>query len=180
MELIFLDLETTGLDPKRHRIVQLAATVVDAETLNPITVHGRRCGFAADVYTPLRGWDGADGPAVDMHRETGLYQRSQDPATALDIEDVERLLARWLYGQPEPRILAGDSVHFDRAFLYEHMPGVLALFHHRQVDVSTLGVLAKAGWLPKAEVDEPNHHDAMADCLASIEKLKQYRQWIVG
>lgn len=171
MELIFVDLETTGLSPKRHTIVEIGAVAVDALALAPVPGVEP---FQATIYTTRFDWDFADKPALEMHMGTGLYERSRLPS-AIMREDAEQRFAAWLQARPERRIMAGDSVHFDRAFLAEHMPGIVDLFYHRQVDVSTLAMLMRAWDGPAPDVAGPNHHEALADCYASIEKLKHYR-----
>lgn len=166
MSLIFLDLETTGLDPALGMILEVAACAV-SPTLEPTS------GFAA-VISPRRSGlslPPMDSVVIEMHQKNGLF-------AALDVEghdfaNVYGGLREWLETQgPGPHTLAGDSVHFDYRWLLNEMPHVAKMFSHRLLDVSAFRVARELRGLPPCDIVGPAAHRAQADVLASIAKAR--------
>jgi oligoribonuclease len=153
--LIALDIETTGLNPDTNCILQLAMVEVDPETLQQVGEP-----FAMDVHDYVRA----------MHAKTGLLGRLAGAETR---SHVQRAAMRWLDGKR--CTVLGDSVHFDMAFLRVHMPALHACFSHRILDTTSIWL---GLGLSKPETKNDNEHDALADALFSIEKLRSFRKQV--
>lgn len=167
MAVIFLDLETTGLDPANDRILEIACAHVDAQ-LQPLA------GWHS-VIRPNPGIALAmDDPYVrDMHTQNGLLAELE-AGVGLTISEAQPQLAAWLAALgPGPHTLAGDSVHFDLGFLRSWMPVVAEMFSHRLLDVSAFRVAREHLGMPIA-AKGPGAHRAREDVMASIEKLRYY------
>ena len=165
MALIFLDLETTGLDPQTSRILEIAAARVDNQ-LNPVS------GFTA-IVRPIEPVERL--PIVDkvreMHTVNGLLAEIAGPA-AIRLMDVAAPFLAWIDAQgPETHTLAGDSVHFDMSFLRVWLPYVAARFSHRLLDVSAFRVAREYRGMPECPVQGGGHR-AQSDTLASIAKAR--------
>lgn len=175
MALIFLDIETTGLDPVRDMILEVAALRVDVNTFEPAD------GFQA-VISPQKS--GVKMPQPDeyvtaMHTANGLFK---DIATGggYSFSEVYSGLKAWLEKQgADKHTLAGDSVHFDLGFLKVEMPHVAALFSHRLFDVSTFRVGRALRGLPPCDIVGATQHRAAADVMASIVKARWHLSRVV-
>ncbi len=173
MKLWWLDLETTGLDPRRHEILEIGVAIADLE----------RPFQAVDTYhavTPFNVSDEALDPfIVDMHTKNGLLAECRESPTAKSYPQIEEELLKLIpigLAREEMPVLAGSSIHFDHSFLEAHMPNLAKKFSHRHYDVSSvklfcmsLGMLK----LPRAEA-----HRAMADIHESIEHAQLCAEWI--
>lgn len=168
--LVWMDLEMTGLDPTPHVIVEIATIVTDAD-LN-VLAEGPNLAIrrTEDELARIEAW------SARTHAASGLLDRVRasdiDPAAA-ERQTVD-FLRRWVPAGASP--LCGNSIHQDRRFLRREMPVLDAYFHYRIVDVSTIKELAKR-WYPKAgsPPQKPEAHLAMADVRESIAELKWYR-----
>ncbi len=160
---VWVDLETTGLDPELHKILEFAVIV----THRNLTEIFR---YETLVDGPLEGMNGF---VLDMHTKSGLIEahEKQEPARLKDVEQIV-LSALRKYEIPKGKAyLCGNSVHFDRKFLAKHMPDLLAHLHYRQLDVSTLKIV----WGDVLPFDKGEaHHRAMLDLEASISEYKHY------
>jgi oligoribonuclease len=165
MKLLWLDLETTGLDPDVRSIIQLGMVVTD-EHLHELG----RFESVVHCHAPFGAWDRA---AWDMHEKTGLKDlAAKAPFSSVEVEILARGFLQKHLGE-EKATLAGNSVHFDRAFLYAHMPRVLQYVTHRHLDVSVFKVIGQMyGW--PAWQGAPAH-TALADIESSIASFKAYR-----
>ncbi|WP_404298296.1 oligoribonuclease [Halomonas sp.] len=168
--LVWIDLEMTGLDPNRERIIEVATLVTDAE-LNVVAE-----GPMIAVKQPDDLLDAMDAWCTKTHGESGLTARVR--ASVIDTAQAERQTLAFLREHVEPGTspMCGNSVHQDRRFLEREMPGLLAFFHYRNLDVSTLKELAKR-WNPGAMAGfhKRNVHLAMDDIKESIAELAHYR-----
>ncbi|MDR5868705.1 oligoribonuclease [Halomonas koreensis] len=169
--LVWIDLEMTGLDPNRERIIEVATLVTDAD-LNVVAE-----GPVIAVHQPDSLLEAMDDWNQKTHGASGLVERVK--ASAVDTAEAERLTLEFLNAHVAPGSspMCGNSVHQDRRFLEREMPELLAFFHYRNLDVSTLKELAKR-WNPGALVGfgKRNVHLAMDDIKESIAELAHYRQ----
>lgn len=171
--LVWLDLEMTGLDPARCTILEIATIVTD-EQLNILAE-----GPALAVHQPPRVLARMEPWSRKQHAKSGLTARVQASRVTLRQAESQTLafLKRW--SRPGILPLCGNSVHHDRRFLLTYMPRLHAWFHYRNVDVSTVKELARrwypAGWAPPRKAST---HLALEDIRASIAELRHYRSRI--
>lgn len=171
---IWVDLEMTGLDPERERIIELACVVTDTD-LNVLAV-----GPEFVIHQPQSLLDQMDAWNQQHHGDSGLIARVQQSAISEAQAEAATLafLRQWV--QPGQAPLAGNSIGQDRRFLVRYMPELAAFFHYRNLDVSTLKILADA-WRPdiKAGFQKRNAHRALDDIYESIEELRHYRRHLL-
>lgn len=167
--LVWIDLEMTGLDPASHVILQAALVVTNA-ALEPLAEVGVVVGATDDELARM-------SPFVrEMHTRTGLIERVRASTTGL--AQAERLLldcaAAWC---PAPATLCGNSIWNDRRFIARYMPALDAHLHYRVVDVSSIKVLAQRWYGQEAVFEKPaaGAHDATVDVHQSIAELRHYR-----
>lgn len=169
--LVWIDLEMTGLDPEKERIIEVATLVTDAE-LNVVAE-----GPVIAVRQPDALLEAMDEWCTKTHGESGLTARVQ--ASDIDTGEAERRTLEFLREHVDSGTspMCGNSVHQDRRFLEREMPELLAFFHYRNLDVSTLKELAKR-WNPGAMAGfrKRNVHLAMDDIKESIAELAHYRE----
>lgn len=170
--LVWIDLEMTGLDVDAHVIVQAALIVTDGE-LNPLET------YCTDIWQPESELAKMVPFVRKMHEKTGLLDRVRNCEVDLGRAEQELLqrVAGWCPYRP---ILCGNSIHADRRFIDRYMPALGGYLHYRMVDVSSLKVLSKL-WYPGVEQFEKskqNEHDALFDIQQSIDELKHYRETI--
>jgi oligoribonuclease len=168
--LIWIDLEMTGLHPETDRIIEVATIVTDRD-LNilaegpVIAVHQSDATLAA-----MDAWNtrthGASGLTARV-RESRLDEAAAEQATI-------EFLAQWVQAGASP--ICGNSICQDRRFLARHMPTLERYFHYRNLDVSTLKELAKR-WAPAVleGVVKGHSHQALDDVRESISELAHYR-----
>lgn len=177
-KLIWIDLETTGLHPKYNRILEVAA--FESTTEDPFNVKHL---YEAVLRWPPEGDETPGMPPDDkvwrMHERTGLWERCRD-VSAKDRWDVERELSNAIGPRPPKYenypVLAGSSVHFDRAFIREHLPYVDMMFHHRHYDVSSIKMFCRQQGMPRIEPREV--HKAADDILESVSHARQCAEWL--
>ncbi len=169
--LIWIDLEMTGLDPERDRIIEIATLVTDAD-LNilaegpVIAVHQ-----SAEQMALMDEWN------VRTHTGSGLTERvsqSQYDDRAAELATLE-FLKQWVPANASP--ICGNSIGQDRRFLYKYMPELEEWFHYRAVDVSTLKELARR-WKPEIlpGFKKAGTHQALDDIRESVAELRYYRE----
>jgi len=172
--LIWIDLEMTGLDPEGDRIIEIATLVTDAN----LRVLAE--GPAMAVFQPQARLDGMDNWNTKQHNGSGLVARVQ--ASDIDEQAAERatldFLAQYVPKGKSP--MCGNSICQDRRFLVRYMPELEAFFHYRHIDVSTLKELARR-WAPEVATgfSKTSSHLAMDDIKDSIEELSYYRQTLL-
>lgn len=171
--LVWIDLEMTGLEPKRHVIVEIAAIITDAN-LNII-------GKGLDIVVQATEEELAemDDFVTNMHNSSGLTEEIKAASTTLAEAETAVLELIEKHCDPEhPAPLAGNSIATDRAFIREYMPRLDEALHYRMIDVSTIKELARR-WHPRAYFNQPDKglaHRALADIVESIRELDYYRR----
>lgn len=172
--LIWIDLEMTGLDPDNDVIIEIATIVTDAH-LN-ILAEGPVFAVSQDKAI----LDGMDEWNTRQHGQSGLTQRVLE--STVDAEQAEQttieFLQQWVPAGKSP--ICGNSICQDRRFLVRGMPKLERYFHYRNLDVSTLKELARR-WAPEvlAGVKKQGAHLALDDIKDSIEELKYYREHFI-
>ncbi len=172
--LIWIDLEMTGLDPAADRIIEIATIVTDAD-LNEVAE-----GPVIAVRQPRERLDAMDEWNTRQHNASGLVQRvleSSHGEREAELATIEFLAAHVAEGASP---MCGNSICQDRRFLANYMPALEGFFHYRNLDVSTLKILAGL-WAPdvSAGVRKQSAHLALADIRDSIAELRHYREhWL--
>jgi oligoribonuclease len=168
--LIWIDLEMTGLSPERDVIIEIATIVTDAD-LNVLAE-----GPALAIHQCDAVLAGMDEWNTRQHGSSGLAERVR--TSAVTTRDAERatldFLAEWVPAGKSP--MCGNSICQDRRFLARHMPRLEAYFMYRNLDVSTLKELARR-WYPDvfSGFSKQSSHLALDDIRDSIAELKHYR-----
>lgn len=169
--IIWMDMEMSGLDPDKDRILEVAVLVTDAE-LNVVAE-----GPNLIVHQPDEVLEAMDEWNTKHHGQSGLTKRVRE--STVDEGQVSAALLEFLGQHTEKKKapLAGNSIHQDRRFVARYLPEVEDWLHYRNVDVSTIKELAKR-WYPKQYSGRPvkkGSHRAMDDLTESIDELRYYR-----
>ena len=172
--LIWIDLEMTGLDPQRDQIIEIATVVTDAN----LAVIAQ--GPVIAIHQPESILRAMDEWNTSHHRDSGLTERvNQSNISATDAEQ-ETLEFLRRHVPPGKSPMCGNSICQDRRFMARLMPELEAFFHYRNLDVSTLKELAR---LWKSELvdgfSKKGAHLALDDILESIDELKYYREHFI-
>jgi len=168
--LIWIDLEMTGLDPYQDNIIEIATVVTD-NALNVIEEGPSLAIHQSDeLLAAMDEWN------TRQHGQSGLVERVRQ--SHINLKTAEQLtlafLKRLVPRNTSP--MCGNTVSQDRRFLYHYMPELEEYFHYRHIDVSTLKELAKR-WKPKLpEIQKQSKHLAKDDIYESITELKYYRK----
>jgi len=169
--LVWIDLEMTGLSPENDRIIEIAVVVTDAQLGNRVE------GPVFAVHQSDATLDAMDAWNKGTHGKSGLIDRVK--ASAVDEASAAAQLIEFLkqYVPKNTSPMCGNSICQDRRFLAIHMPQLEAFFHYRNLDVSTLKELAKR-WKPEilAGFKKAQAHTALADIHESIDELAYYRE----
>ncbi len=169
--LVWLDMEMTGLDPERERIIEVAVVVTDANlevvAEGPVLVVHQ----SNELLDAMDNWNQA------THSKSGLIEKVK--ASTLTEAAAEAQLLEFLrqYVPAGKSPLCGNTISQDRRFMERYMPELEAFFHYRNLDVSTLKELARR-WRPEIYRGfvKQSKHEALADVYESIDELKYYRE----
>jgi len=168
LKMVWVDLEMTGLDVDSCVILEVGC-IVTGDDLKPLAEYG------AAVQQPPEALAGMNDFVRDMHTRSGLLRRVQESSVPLDQAEQAVLDIVMKYAKPREAVMAGNSIHQDRRFLARYMPRLDAYLHYRQVDVSSLKVLANA-WYPNLpKFEKKKEHTAVSDIRESLAELKYYR-----
>lgn len=169
--LIWIDLEMTGLNTMTDHIIEIATIVTD-EQLNEVAE-----GPVLAVHQPRSVLEGMDEWNTRQHSASGLTERVLE--STITLADAERMTLEFLrrHVAEGASPMCGNSICQDRRFLARQMPALEAYFHYRNLDVSTLKILAQR-WAPEvaAGFNKESSHRALADIRDSIAELAWYRR----
>ena len=172
--LVWLDMEMTGLDPDNDRIIEVAVVVTDSE----LNILGEGPVFA--IHQSDAALDAMDSWNKGTHGRSGLIERVK--ASTVSEQDAEQALIEFLkaFVPAGKSPMCGNSICQDRRFMARGMPKLEAFFHYRNLDVSTLKELCKR-WKPELASGFKKHqkHTALADIIESIEELRYYREHFI-
>jgi len=172
--LVWLDMEMTGLDPERERIIELAMIVTDNDLQtvaeSPVwVVHQSDTQLAAmDEWNKL------------THGRSGLVDKVKNSVLDEAMVEVEALAFLKDFVAKEASPMCGNSIGQDRRFMVRYMPQLESWFHYRNLDVSTLKELCRR-WRPELAkgFTKKGNHTALADIRESIEEMKYYREHFI-
>jgi oligoribonuclease len=173
--LVWLDMEMTGLDPERERIIEIATILTDGQLVEIAVGPELVIHQADDVLAAMDDWN------TKHHGASGLTERVR--ASEISDTDAEAQTIAFINTHISTRerpVLAGNSIHQDRRFIRRYMPALEKRLHYRMVDVSTVKELARR-WYPQAIAKQPQKkdtHRALDDIRESIDELRFYRSQV--
>ena len=172
--LIWVDMEMTGLDPDNDLIIEIAVVVTDLH-LNILAE-----GPVLAIHQSDEALNKMDNWNKSTHGRSGLIERVK--ASTITPADAEKASIDFLrqYVPAGKSPMCGNTICQDRRFMARGMPKLESFFHYRNLDVSTLKELCKR-WKPELASGFKKHqkHTALADILESIEELKYYREYFI-
>ena len=174
MNLVWIDMEMTGLDPDHDRVIEIAAIVTDAE-LNilaegPVFVIHQ----ADEVLDKMDAWN------KGTHGRSGLIDKVRSSTVTEDDASAQMISFLRQYVPAGKSPMCGNSICQDRRFMARHMSQLEQFFHYRNVDVSTIKELCRR-WKPELINGFKKHqmHTALADIRESVEELRYYREHFI-
>jgi len=172
--LIWIDLEMTGLVPEKDIIIEIATVVTDAN-LNVLAE-----GPSLAIHQDNKYLESMDEWNTRQHTKSGLVQRVKESEISVNEAEKQTLDFVMKYVDPGTSPMCGNSICQDRRFLYNYMPKLEKFFHYRHIDVSTLKELA-VRWKPDVVSTsfKQSKHLALSDIYDSINELKHYREHFI-
>lgn len=173
--LVWLDMEMTGLDPERERIIEVAMILTDGQLAEIATGPELVIHQPDEILAAMDDWN------KKHHGGSGLTERVR--TSTIDDAAAEAQLVAFIDAHvpaKERPVLAGNSIHQDRRFVRRYMPALDRRLHYRMVDVSTIKELARR-WYPAVIARQPakkETHRALDDIRESIEELRFYKQHV--
>jgi oligoribonuclease len=169
--LVWVDMEMTGLEPDRDRVIEIATIVTDSE-LNTLAE-----GPVIAVHQSDAVLDAMDEWNTTHHNNSGLVARvrASDYDELSASRETIAFLQQWVPSGASP--MCGNTICQDRRFMARHMPELEAFFHYRNLDVSTLKILMQR-WRPELEAGftKTATHLALDDIRESIDEMRYYRE----
>lgn len=172
--LIWIDLEMTGLDSDKDVIIEIATVVTDAQ-LNLVAEGPVLAIHQSDaVMKSMDDWN------IKTHGQSGLIERVRHSTVSTAAAEQQTLAFLRAYAVKGVSPMCGNSICQDRRFLYRLMPELEAYFHYRNLDVSTVKMLCQM-WAPAVAkgLNKMSAHKALDDIKESIEELRYYRQHFI-
>jgi oligoribonuclease len=170
--IVWMDLEMTGLNPDVDQIIEIATIITD-ENLNILAE-----GPNDTIKAPQKLLEGMDEWNTTHHKKSGLYDRVL--SSQINLEDAEKrtlnFIKEWTVKDKNP--LAGNSISQDRRFLYKYMPKIIGQLHYRNIDVSSIKELQNRWWPQLPHFQKSDSHRALDDIIESIEELRYYKKTI--
>lgn len=171
--LVWIDLEMTGLEPQTDTILEIATIITDGNltilTEGPhLVIHQPN-----DVLDNMKQW------CKDTHGKSGLITAVQESKITLKDAEEQTFECIKQYCPPQEGMLAGNTIWQDRNFLYKYMPRITNYLHYKLLDVTGIQQAVKR-WYPNssyAEFKKADTHRALTDIRESIEELKHYRKY---
>ncbi len=172
--LVWIDLEMTGLDPVRDHIIEIATIVTDSDLR--IVAEGP----VIAIHQPESVLAAMDEWNRTTHGASGLLDRVRNTRVDAAAAEAQTLEFLELHAQRGASPMCGNSICQDRRFLAREMPALERFFHYRNLDVSTLKELARR-WAPAVldGVQKSSTHAALDDVRESIAELAHYRRWLL-
>jgi len=168
--LIWMDLEMTGLEPEQDTILEIATIVTDG-ALNVIAEGPDLVIHQSDaVLAAMDSW------CQEHHRASGLISTVRQSTISVAEAEAQTLDFIRKYSQQKSTPLCGNSIHQDRRFINRYMPAIDQWLHYRMIDVSTVKELVSRWYGADKIVVKKDGHRAMDDIRESIAELKQYRK----
>ena len=169
--LVWIDLEMTGLNTFKDRIIEIATIVTDKE-LNILEE-----GPVIAIQTPIEDIEAMDEWNTNQHNKSGLVERIKN--SSYTYNDAQQMTIEFLtkYIDKNKSPMCGSGICQDRRFLARCMPILEDFFHYRNLDVSTIKELVNR-WYPDKKFKKDPQHIALEDIKDSIEELKHYRNAI--
>jgi len=168
--LVWIDLEMTGLKTDSDSIIEIATVVTDAQ-LNPLAE-----GPVLAIRTPEEMLAGMDEWNTRQHGASGLLTRVRGSTVTLGEAELQTIefLKQWVPGGTSP--MCGNSICQDRRFLYRLMPQLEQYFHYRNLDVSAVKELVQRWYPANTRFEKESAHLALSDIRDSINELRYYRE----
>lgn len=169
--LVWLDLEMTGLDPRKHTILEIATVVTDSE-LNVLAD-----GPFLPIHQSEKTLSAMDPWCLEHHGSSGLITRVRESKVSMSAAEEQTLefVSSWCHPKTSP--LCGNTIGQDRRFLTKYMPRLHDFFHYRSIDVSTVKELVLRWYPPESHFPaKSDKHEARLDVHDSLRELAFYRR----
>ena len=170
--LIWIDLEMTGLDPEQERIIEIATIITDSN----LTIIAE--GPNLIIHQPKELLENMDEWNKNQHGNSGLIKSVNESSISEQAAEIETLefISKYVGNKKSP--MCGNTVSHDRRFLAKYMPNLESYFHYRHIDVSSVQELVSR-WMNDAQTYEKNgSHRAKEDIKESINELKLYKEML--
>ena len=168
--LIWLDLEMTGLDPEKERIIEIATLITDSQ----LNILAEGPNLIITQQTSLL--DQMDEWNQNQHGSSGLIDAVKKSSITEQMAEIETLDFVSKYVGPNQSPMCGNTVSHDRRFLAKYMPRLEEYFNYRHIDVSSFKEAA-VRWMNEAQVyEKKGSHRALGDIKESVEELKFYKK----
>jgi oligoribonuclease len=171
--LVWMDMEMSGLDPKSCGILEIATLITDKD-LNLIAQ-----GPVLTIHQPDSLLDAMDSWNKEHHAKSGLLEAVKKSSLTLAEAEQQTLNFVSSHCVPKTSPLCGNTIYQDRRFLFEYMRKLEDFFHYRLIDVSTVKELVKRWYGPEFQAPQKKqNHKAMEDIMETVEELKFYRRMV--